>query len=620
MRPTLLFLLAAGCSDYKLSGKNDGNSGTTTPTTPTEGTPPESCSPELFPAEEVGLDDTCPREPEGGFTPIREWGAGSGNCLSQPIVADLDADGMPEVIINETAFVMQDGELVVLNGDSGTVKWQDSSAQLAYGSPVAVADLDKDGKGEIIAVREYESALWGEGRYSVLMYEHDGTLTWESEDFTGDDFDWASAPVISDMDHDGSAEIVVGRAILNVDGTTRGVGIYGRGSYGITLGISESSVPAVTDLDLDGEEEVIVGNARYNADGEAIWYDGDQADAIIGIANLDDDPEGEIVATSWNTIRAVDTDGTVMWGPTTLKTANILAPAAIADVDGDGYPEIVTAGGNQLVVYNHDGTVLWTAAAMDMSGATGASFFDFEGDGILEVAYIDEIEMVVYEGPTGRIKFYSDDHSSATMFDYPTIADVDADGHAEIVVCHDFHSEAVTVFGELTDTWADARNVWNQHAYSINNINDDLSVPVDAVPNFTTHNTWHSAIAVGEEVSGADLQSEILEVCEDECDSGTVWVTIRGLNRASLDMDPGTKISLYAVVEAGRRPLGTKTLSDALLSGWSTDALVFAVDADKVSDAEAIVSIIDDDGTGVGVITECSEDNNIFWFSGPFCD
>ena len=614
-------ILGLACSDYKLSPGDDGNTGGTTDDTGGAGgdTPP-ACSPDIFPAESVGLDDTCPREPEGGFTPVIEWGYGTGSCLSQPIVADIDADGMPEILFNQTSFVGTKGDLIVLKGDGSGVVWQDTEADLGYGSPTAVADIDDDGLGEIVAVREYANSLVGVGEYSVLLYEHDGTITWESEHFTGDDFDYASAPVISDMNHDGSPEIVVGRVILNADGTTRGVGAHGRGSYGITFGISESSVPAVADLDLDGQEEVIVGNARYDIDGNATWYDATQADAMIGIANLDDDPEGEVVATSWNTIRAVDTDGTVMWGPLTLPSANILAPPTIADLDDDGYPEIVTAGGNLLHVLNHDGTTLWEAAATDMSGATGASIFDFEGDGIPEVVYIDEVEMAAYEGPTGRLKFHSNEHSSATMFDYPTIADVDADGHAEIVVCHDFYSEAISVYGELTDTWADARNVWNQHAFSIDNIEDDLSVPVTATPNFTTHNTWHSAIAMGTELTGADLQSEILEVCTDDCDVGKVYVTVRALNRAEVEIGAGAMLSLYAVVSDERVLLETKTVPDVILSGFGTRGIVFTVDAVDLAGAEAVYVVADDDGTGIGVFDECSEDNNGFWFSGPFCE
>ena len=42
-------------------------------------------------------------------------------------------------------------------------------------------------------------------------------------------------------------------------------------------------------------DEVIVGNAWYDPDGNTLWHDPDQEDAMIGIANLDADPEGEVV-------------------------------------------------------------------------------------------------------------------------------------------------------------------------------------------------------------------------------------------------------------------------------------------------------------------------------------
>ena len=80
----------------------------------------------------------------------------------------------------------------------------------------------------------------------------DGDKLWESDTFDNDDFDYATAPIISDMNHDGSPEVVVGRVILNPDGTLRGKGNRGRGSWGKLPGpgggLSEASVPAVTDL------------------------------------------------------------------------------------------------------------------------------------------------------------------------------------------------------------------------------------------------------------------------------------------------------------------------------------------------------------------------------------
>jgi len=620
-------ILGMACSDYKLNPSGNGNDGGDGGGSDTgDSTVPAACNPALFPAQELGVDDTCPHEPKGGFSPVIEWSYGAGEgCLSQPIVADIDQDGMPEVIVNIlSSFFGGKGKLTVLHGDGSGLVWQDTNADMGYGSPPAVADIDGDGQAEIVIVREYANSLYGDGDYTAVLYNSDGSERWESEHFVGLDFDYASAPVIRDMDHDGLPEIIIGRVILNsADGSTRGVGAHGRGCYGLTsvigMTISESSVPAVTDLDGDGEDEVIVGNARYDADGNDIWYDPSQEDAMIGIANLDDDPEGEIVAMTYNTIRAVDTDGTVMWGPITIPTANILATPAIADLDGDGYPEIVTAGGNQLVVLDHLGNEVWTAPVTDESGATGASIFDFEGDGIPEVVYIDEVEMVAYDGPTGAVKFYSRDHASNTMFDYPTIADVDADDHAEILVCHNGWSYAMSVFGEATNTWATARKVWNQHAYDITNINDDLTVPVTATPGFRDSNTWHSAIATTGDALGVDLQSEVLQVCTDECDRGRVYVTVRADNTALDAVEPGAQIALYAVVDGHNQLIATKTVDEAIASGWTSAGLVFTVDSADLAGAEAVWVRVDDDGTGTGSIDECSEENNGFWFDGPFC-
>ncbi len=626
---SLAFL--AACSDYNLQGSQDKGGDGLPPDTGEPATdtgiadPGPTCPDEDWPAEEVGVGDSCPSEPEGGFTPVVEWtyGAGSG-CLSLPTVADINFDGMPEIIVNLTDLFNSPGTLAVVEGDGSGLLWEDTAAGLAYGAATAVADLDGDGSPEIVGVRENSSGLLGDGDYQVVAWSADGEQLWESDHYTKLDFDWATAPVISDMDHDGSPEIVAGRVVLNADGTTRGVGEHGHGSYGVTsalgMTISEASVPAVTDLDLDGTEEIIVGDAAYDADGNTLRMDLSQEDAMIGVANLDDDPEGEVVAISYDTIRAQDTDGTVLWGPVEIPSANILATPAIADLDGDGYPEIVTAGGNQLVVFNHDGTELWTAAVHDMSGATGASIFDFEGDGVPEVVYIDEQEMVAYDGPTGSVKFYSTDHTSNTMFDYPVIADVDADDHAEIVVCNNGWTAALAVYGDADESWAPARSVWNQHAYNIANIQDDLQVPATATPSFADTNTWHSAIATDGESLVADLQAEILDICLDDCDRGTVPLTFRIDNLATEDQDPPVNVAIYAVYDGYERLLDTVEWTDALASGWGGEGVTVDLPAEYLTAAQAIRVAVDDDGTGTGAISECSETNNSVQVDGPFCE
>ena len=629
-----LLALLVGCQDYNLNNKDEttarvddtGDSGASTSET---GTPPEDaeCGPADFPAEDRGVDDTCSAEPEGGFTPIIEWthGGGSG-CLSQPIVADLDQDGVPEVIYNSLPTLFNPpGELTVLRGDTGQLVWQDTGANLAYGSPPAVGDIDADGEAEIVVVREYASALLGDGDYTVAAYAIDGTELWESPHYIGLDFDWATAPNIRDMDKDGHPEVIAGRVILHgADGTQRGKGVFGRGSYGVAsvLGasISESSVPAVVDIDLDGVDEVIVGNAAYSPDGVPLRWDTSQEDAMIAIADFDSDPEGEIVGVSYNTIRLMDTDGSVIWGPTEIPGANILAPPALADLDGDGVPEIVTAGGNTLVVLHGDGSIFWQASVTDESGATGASFFDFEGDGVLDVVYIDEVAMTVYDGQTGGIKFLDTSHQSNTMMDYPTVADVDADGQAEIVVCSNGFVPALTVYGDQDQSWRPARPLWNQHAYSITNIHDDLSLPTDPTPGFTDHNTWHSAIPGDLEVVGVDLQAELVEVCVDDCELGTVRLVSRLVNRGHLDLDGPVSFTVWAERSDTWEVVATETFADGIPAGWATSGIALELDAALFDGATGAMITVDDDGTGTGVHAECDEANNFAAWSGTFCE
>ncbi len=630
-------LLAAGpaCIDYSFGDKDGifGGGDTGNSAEETLNWPPDSeCVIELPSPSDVGVTDSCSYE-VGAFNPIAEWTAGTGlYSWSAAAVADLDGDGVPEVITTfaDSLFgfggfsLLGTSTLTVLNGD-GSPRYTVPELALGMATSPAVADVTGDGVPEIFVVVEYATSLLAVGDYTVAMLDADGTLVWESDHFVGLDFDYATSISVSDMDHDGAAEIVAGRVILNADGTTRGVGQYGRGSYGVVdvfgVVVSEATHSVIADLDLDGQEEVITGNAFYDVDGNALWADNSQDDGMIAVANLDDDPEGEFVAVSYNTVRAVDTDGTVMWGPMVIQSANIMSPPAIGDIDNDGYPEILTAGGNQLLALNHDGTALWTAKVTDETGATGASIFDFEGDGWAEVVYIDEVEMVAYDGLTGAVKFYNADHNSNTMMDCPIIADVDADGHAEILVAHaSLGGHALTAFGDRDDSWAPARKLWNQHPYTITNINDDLSVPVTAVQNFTTFNSFKSAIdRMPGEALGWELESEIVDVCEDDCDAGTVWVVARILNKSEEVQPGGVYVTLYGLDGGDRVPLSTLQNVDDIPSGMSSEPLVFEIDSVLLTDLDGFWLYADDDGSGTGFVSECDEDNNDFLYVGPFC-
>jgi hypothetical protein len=609
---TLALLLLPACVDYDLNGeekdprRNDDSGGSTSPDPDGDG----ACELLDFPAEAVAANDTCDYS-VGGFEPVIEWAVAGEWSTALPVVGDLDGDGLPEIVATWSG-VFTGGTLVAYHGDGSGLLWE-ASENVGYGSAPAIADLDDDGVPEVITTLDNG---WG-GGFSVGAFDDRGDLTWESDAYTDGEFNWATAIVVSDMDHDGSPEIVAGRVILNADGTERAEGrdssVGGSAGFGTLL---EGAHPAVADLDLDGMEEVITGDAIYDIDG-FVLHRNSEGDGAVAVANLDGDPEGEYVASFGNTVRAHDTDGSLLWGPLTNPSANIFSVPTIGDIDGDGEVEIIVAGGSEIWALNADGSPLWSMPCTDNSGATGASIFDFDWDGIPEVVYIDEVAMYAFNGSDGALKFKSNDHVSVTMYDYPVIADLDADGHTEIIVANQ-GDDGLTIYQDATNSWAPARDVWNQHAYSITNINDDLSVPENQTPNFTIYNNYHSALAVapGSDL-GSELEAELLDVCDLDCDAGTLRVWGRANNTGNTDIEAGLAVALYG--SPGNVLLGVETTTVVTPALMSTEGLEYVVDAALLAGIDSLELRVDDDGTGVGAIGECVETNNSYGEDGAWC-
>src|SRR4029434_3476357 len=147
------------------------------------------------------------------------------------------------------------------------------------------------------------------------------------------------------------------------------------------------------------------------------------------------------------------------------------------DVDGDGRPEIGVAGASNFVLFDRDGQMRWKAAISDRSStSTGAVAFDLNGDGEVEIIYRDERWLRVYRGADG-ILLMKVAVGSATWSEEPVVADVDNDGHADIVVSSDLFAQSandtgIIVFQDIANRWTRTRRIWNQHAYHITNVEE----------------------------------------------------------------------------------------------------------------------------------------------------
>ncbi len=282
----------------------------------------------------------------------------------------------------------------------------------------------------------------------------------------------------------------------------------------------------------------------------------------------------------------------------------------MADFDGDGTPEIGVAGGLHYAVYEVDGTVVWQTANSDVSSnMTGSSVFDFDGDGKAEVVYADENAIHIYAGDTGVDRlastgFPAADHISATLLEYPSLADVDGDGSTEIVLAsYNATTDGtqwggVRAIGSQSSSWMPSRPVWNQYAYHISNIDDDGSVPAVQQNNWDLWNSFRTADLA--EHPG-DWQPNLfvmnVDVCAD-CKAGEV--TLYGnIGNSGLVASGGFDV---VILDDGI-PIATEPVA-LLDSGLS---IGFGPIIIQAADWNGTLTVVADHGLAV---TECDENDN----------
>jgi hypothetical protein len=552
--------------------------------------------------------------PVGAFDPVLEWSWTSSpvqgsalNVMMTPAVIDLNGDLVPDVVFASTSSTgggqVEVGFLRALNGDDGSEIFTvtDPSFRVNTASSVAAGDIDLDGSPEILACDSTGRRL--------IAFEHDGTFKWRSP--TLEVINWG-APAIADLDGDGRPEIVIGRQVLDNSGAILWTGTGGRASQG-TVG----PISLVADLDLDGSPEVVAGNTAYTSSGAIMWQ-APLPDGHNAVADFDDDPFPEIVLVAGGTVRLLEHTGVVKWGPVSIPGGGAGGPPTVADYDADGEVEVGVAGASRYAVFETDGSLKWAAVTQDgSSNRTGSSVFDFDGDDSAEVVYRDELRLRVYRGTDGAVLF-SVPMSSCTWHEYVLVADVDADGNAEIVAvannnCGFGPQRGVFVYGSASDSWVATRRMWNQHAYHITNINDDGSIPAVEENNWLFpaakpfNNYRQNLLGELAPTSSPDLTASFLQ-CTDIPSAS--YVIARIGNGGAVQVGAGVDVSFYdGDPSGGGVLLGTAATSSILAPGQFEDvALALPGGFDFSAD---IFVVADDSGGLVGSESECDETNNI---------
>ncbi|MFZ1947577.1 MAG: FG-GAP-like repeat-containing protein, partial [bacterium] len=335
---------------------------------------------------------------------------------SSPALADLDGDGRLECVFGEgkAPYGVQCGRVVALNSD-GTFVSADNNRLLSAESagwpqvvsgPVrsspTICDLDKDGLVEIIVGIENRNELWvfrGDGDPYLAgsyIFGHTSSGIW-------------ATPAVSDLDGDGSSEVIVcdlagclyiwrsdGSAYLEDE----------RGLVDSTGGIFWGS-PVVGDTDGDGLPEIVAaglggGIYAWNHDGSHVR------------------PGGAVL---------IYTEGATWGSP------------ALADFDGDGALDIAVAVGQdegRLILLKGDGSAFGDSAAIlewpRAMGYASCAVADVDNDAALEIVACTEDGYVLAVKPSGASSHGFPKRINGYIYSSPLVDDLDRDGTIEIAV------------------------------------------------------------------------------------------------------------------------------------------------------------------------------------------
>jgi len=245
--------------------------------------------------------------------------------------------------------------------------------------------------------------------------------------------------------------------------------------------------------------------------------------------------------------------------------------------------------------------------------------FDFEGDGAAEVVYADETSLWVFDGRTGAVKLQSHEHSNGTWLEYSTIADVDGDGHAEIIVPNEYQNgnyTGITVFGDANDSWRPGRKIWNEYAYSITNVNDDGSIPRVPDLNWLTYNNFRSGdVLAGSGFHTVDLTVAYGDICEADCDEDKLVLWVNAGNQGAADLDPASRgfVDLVAVINGAEVPIQSVQINDVMSQGWYQDSIQFDITGYDPRTFDRLIARIRSSEE------DCVPTNNQLVWEGPFC-
>lgn len=363
------------------------------------------------------------------------------HAVSDPAIADYDADDRPEVLA-----ATSEQALVAYNLTTGTEELRRNLTSYGYSKPI-VADLTGGSGPETVVV----DLLGG-----VFVLRPDGNAVWHR---TLDDAR-VRQPGVADYDADGQPELVVGQlsgpvTLLERDGATAWrtnvsdsvstrwlasgrldrdpaveVVVATYTGHVVAIDGASGAVEWTLDLGPGAANGTASGGLATNASAVAALARGE---STFGRASLGGESPGSTALGGGALGGGALDDGALLHGTTGA------AVHAVGDGDGDGDVEVypVARNGKLYGVSGANGSIEWTLQLADppVGVAPPPSMGDVDADGDPElVAVTDDGTVAVVDPTDGSVlATYARDVPIRT---FPRIADVDGDAGAEMLVLY----------------------------------------------------------------------------------------------------------------------------------------------------------------------------------------
>ena len=289
----------------------------------------------------------------------------SGGVAQSVVVADVNGDGKPDLVVATLCFCDLGVAVLLGNGDGTFRTLVTYSSGGALADSVAVADVNGDGKPDLLVGNECgnfrNNTCLGNGESGVGVLLGNGDGTFQSPLTFPSGGTYLQSVSVADVDGDGRPDLLVVNLCAFVNAANCPVTLR-NGTVGVLLGNGNGTFQLINTFESGGIEPTSIAVGDLNGNGTL--------DLVV--ANFGS-----------GTVGVLPGNGFGFFGRAVTYSAQGANWVAVADVNGDGKLDLVVANGAAGVLLgNGDGTfrpiVTYNSAGLE---TTSIAVADANGDG-----------------------------------------------------------------------------------------------------------------------------------------------------------------------------------------------------------------------------------------------